>query len=112
MSYTKQNFSDGQTLHASQLNAMDEQISLSGTPIICTPDNDEFLIRSDTGNPLILADLAECYSRGQLVLLKLVKSGDHLYIPVIPVYDNSYGYILHYPEVFRIRESLDSNEPV
>jgi hypothetical protein len=27
MSYTKQNFSDGQTLHASQLNAMDEQIA-------------------------------------------------------------------------------------
>lgn len=112
MSYTKQNFSDGQTLYASQLNAMDEQISFSGTPIICTLDNDEFLIRNDTGNPLILADLTECYLRGQSVFLKLLKSGNYLYIPVIPVYDNTQGYILHYPEIFRIRESLDSNEPV
>lgn len=34
MSYTKQNFSDGQTLHASQLNAMDEQIAKNEREIL------------------------------------------------------------------------------
>ena len=34
MSYTKQNFSDGQTLYASQLNAMDEQIAKNEKEIL------------------------------------------------------------------------------